>query len=104
MLNLKRVGNLLTAVALVTLITGCAAISGRETSGEYVDDATITAKVKGDIFNDPSLKVLQINVETFQDVVQLSGFVDSVQSKERAGQIARAVTGVRNVKDNLVVR
>jgi hyperosmotically inducible protein len=102
--NTKRFSTILTAVALVALVAGCAAMSGRETSGEYVDDSTITAKVKGDIFNDPTLKVMEINVETFQDVVQLSGFVDSRASKERAGQIARSVAGVRDVKDNLVVR
>jgi hyperosmotically inducible protein len=100
----KQLRTILTAAALVTLVAGCSAILGRETSGEYVDDATITTKVKAQIFNDPSLKVLQINVETFQDVVQLSGFVDSSASKERAAQIARNVTGVRQVKDSLIVR
>ena len=95
---------ILAAVAFVTLVAGCSAISGRETSGEYVDDATITTKVKAEIFNNSSLKVLQINVETFQDVVQLSGFVNSSASKERAAQIARNILGVRDVKDNLIVR
>jgi len=100
----RQLRTILTAAALVTLVTACAAISGRETSGEYVDDATITTKVKAEIFNDASLKVLQINVETMQDVVQLSGFVDSSRSKDRAEQIARAVPGVRAVKDDLIVR
>jgi hyperosmotically inducible protein len=56
-------------------------MSGRETAGEYVDDAMITTKVEAAMFDDPSLKVMQIGVETMQDVVQLSGFVDSAQIK-----------------------
>ncbi len=102
--NAKQIRTILTDLALVTMVAGCAAISGRESSGAYVDDATITAKVKADIFDDSSLKLSQIGVETFQDVVQLSGFVDSSRAKERAGQIARNVAGVRDVKDSLVVR
>jgi osmotically-inducible protein OsmY len=90
--------------ALAISLAACSAISGRETAGEYVDDATITTKVKAAILDEPSLKSLQVNVETFQDVVQLSGFVDSSQSKSKAGQLARAVDGVRSVKNDLVVR
>jgi hyperosmotically inducible protein len=76
--GLKRV---LAALALTTSLAGCAAMSGRETAGEYVDDAMITTKVEAAMFDDPSLKVMQIGVETMQDVVQLSGFVDSAQIK-----------------------
>jgi hyperosmotically inducible periplasmic protein len=79
-------------------------MSGRETVGEYVDDATITTKVKAAMFDDPALKVMQIGVETMQNVVQLSGFVDSPQVKARAGELARSVIGVREVKNDLVVR
>ncbi len=95
----------LLAVALLTIcLTSCAMFEGRETAGQYVDDTTITSKVKADILDDPSLKVLQINVETMQGVVQLSGFVDSQSSDARAVAIADRVHGVRSVKDDLVVR
>jgi hyperosmotically inducible protein len=76
--GLKRV---LAALALTTSLAACAALSGRETAGEYVDDAMITTKVEAAMFDDPSLKVMQIGVETMQDVVQLSGFVDSARIK-----------------------
>jgi osmotically-inducible protein OsmY len=92
------------ALALITSIAACSVTSGRETVGEYVDDATITTKVKAAMFDDPALKVMQIGVETMQNVVQLSGFVDSEQTKARAGERARSVTGVREVKNDLVVR
>ena len=76
--GLRRV---LVALALTTSFAACAAMSGRETAGEYVYDATITTKVEAAMFDDPSLKVMQIGVESTQDVVQLSGFVDSAQIK-----------------------
>jgi hyperosmotically inducible protein len=76
--GLRRV---LVALALTTSLAACSAMSGRESAGEYVDDAMITTKVEAAMFDDPSLKVMQIGVETMQDVVQLSGFVDSAQIK-----------------------
>ena len=104
MRNPTQLKNSLMIVVLAAAVAACSAISGRETTGEYVDDATITTKVKAAIFNDPSLEVLQVNVETFQNVVQLSGFVDSMQSENRAVELARNVSGVRSVKDDIIVR
>lgn len=95
---------LAVALLLTTSVTACAAMSGRETAGEYVDDATITTKVKTAILNEPSLKSRQISVETMQSVVQLSGFVDTSQGKSKAGEIARGIHGVRSVKNDLIVR
>ena len=104
MRNANWLRSILVALALTTSLAACAAISGRETAGEYVDDATITTKVKAALFDDPGVKSMQISVETMQNVVQLSGFVDSAQTKARAGELARSVTGVREVKNDLVVR
>ena len=98
--NLMR--SVLVAFALVTSLPGCAAISGRETAGEYVDDATITTKVKASIINELGMK--EIGVETMQNTVQLSGYVDSQGVKDKAGSIARNTSGVKEVKNNLVVR
>ncbi|KAF0225221.1 MAG: transport-associated protein [Rhodospirillaceae bacterium] len=100
----RGVGKILAVLAVVVALSGCTVFSGRETAGEYVDDATITTRVKAAIFNDPGLKSLEISVETMQDVVQLSGFVDSAQSKAKAGEIAGNVEGVRQLRNNLVVR
>jgi hyperosmotically inducible protein len=58
--------------------------------------------VKAAIINELGMK--EISVETMQNVVQLSGFVDSAQIKARAGEIARGVSGVSNVRNNLIVR
>ena len=99
-----RILGFLVCIALVTAFFGCASTPTREGTGEYVDDSAITTKVKAAIFNDASLKVFQINVETFKGAVQLSGFVDSAQSVRKAGEVARGVTGVRSVKNNLIVK
>jgi hyperosmotically inducible periplasmic protein len=75
-----------------------------EKAGEYLDDAAITAKVKGDILSDPLLKVLEINVTTTNGIVTLSGVVDSKQSIDRAVEIARRVKEVKSVENTLVVK
>lgn len=102
MRNANLIRCLLAAVVLTGSVAGCAAISGRETPREYVDDATISTKVRTTIVSELGLK--QIGVETMQNVVQLSGFVDSPLIKSRAGDIARDVAGVQSVRNDLVVR
>jgi hypothetical protein len=90
--------------ATVLLMSGCAPIQGRESAGEYVDDATVSTKVRAELLRNQSLKGFDIHVETMQDVVQLSGFVDSPTQKAQAEQIARSVSGVRGVRNDIVVR
>ena len=104
MVKRHRILSFLVCIALVTVYLGCASTPKREGTGEYLDDSAITTKVKAAIFNDPSLKVFQINVETFKGEVQLSGFVDSSQSVSKAGEVARGVKGVKSVKNNLIVK
>ncbi len=94
----------LLVLLVIAVIAGCAASRTQESTGEYVDDSTITAKVKAAILQDPELKVLQINVETFKGVVQLSGFVNSPQMVSRAVEVASGVSGVKSVKNNLIVK
>jgi len=104
MAKLRRILSFLVCITLVTAFLGCASTPTRESTGEYVDDSVITTKVKAAIFNDPSLKVFQINVETFKGEVQLSGSVDSAQMVNKAGEVARGVKGVTSVKNNLIVK
>ena len=94
----------LIGLVLAVFIAGCAGTMKKESTGEYVDDTVITSKVKAEIFNDPMLKVLQINVESFKGVVQLSGFVDSAKAVDRAVEVAGSVKGVKSVKNSLVVK
>lgn len=96
----KRTFALFLAAAML-FVAGCAATSTRESTGEYIDDATITTKVKAAIFEDASLKVAEINVETYKSVVQLSGFVRDRADIARASAVARSVRGVASVKNNI---
>ena len=91
-------------VALMVSALGCASQSEPQSAGAYMGDSWVTTKVKAGILNEPSLKVTQINVETYKGVVQLSGFVDSVASQAKAVEIARAVTGVTSVKNDMRLR
>jgi len=94
----------LVCIALVTAFLGCASTPTKEGTGEYIDDSAITTKVKSAKLGDSDLKVFQINVETFKGEVQLSGFVDSAAAKQKAGEVARGVGGVKSVKNNLIVK
>ncbi|RII26314.1 MAG: transporter [Geobacter sp.] len=104
MLKLYRMLKFLVCIGLITAFLGCAATQKQESTGQYVDDSVITTKVKAAIFNEATLKTLQINVKTFKGVVQLSGFVDSAQSVKKAGEVAGSVNGVVSVKNDLVVK
>ena len=104
MVKLHRILKLLVCLGLITTFLGCAATQKHESTGQYIDDSVITTKVKAAIFNEPTLKTLQINVETFKGEVLLSGFVDSAQSVKKAGEVAGSVNGVVSVKNNLVVK
>lgn len=99
---LKNTARLLGAtVVAVSLLGACASTRTQEGTGEYVDDTVITGKVKTAIFNEPTLKSAEINVETFKGVVQLSGFVSSGENKKLAMDVARKVPGVTSVKDDM---
>jgi hyperosmotically inducible periplasmic protein len=95
---------LAAALFAATNIAGCASTSTSESTGEYVDDATITSKVKAALLGDSGLKSFDISVQTNKDAVQLSGGVNSDQLKARATQVAAGVPGVRSVQNNLIVK
>lgn len=90
--------------ALLALQVGCASTSTHEGTGEYVDDAVITTKVKAAILDEPGLKSAEINVETFKGTVQLSGFVSSKSDIQKAAEVARNVKGVKAVKNDMRVK
>lgn len=72
--------------------------------GRTIDDSVITGKVKAALIADPTTKAMQIEVETFKGTVQLSGFVDSAESRTRAVEVARNIEGVKNVKNAMELR
>lgn len=100
MKHLKIASTLIAALMLSTVV-GCASTAKQEGTGQYFDDSAITAGVKTAILNAPTLKVSEINVETFKGTVQLSGFVSSAENIATASSVARSVNGVKSVKNDL---
>ena len=94
----------LLVLMLMAAFVACASSPKQESTGEFVDDSVITTKVKSLIAADDFLKLFQISVETRKGVVQLSGFVDSQNAVNKAGQIAKGVGGVKAVKNDLIVK
>jgi osmotically-inducible protein OsmY len=95
----------LVLLMLIATFMACASTRTRESTGEYVDDSVITTQVKSLLAKDDFFKSFhQISVETYKGVVQLSGFVNSQQEVDKAGQLARSVPGVKSVKNDLIVK
>jgi osmotically-inducible protein OsmY len=103
MTTLKRFSAVFIVASMLSVL-GCATKSEPQTAGAYMGDTWVTTQVKTGILNEPSLKVTQINVETYKGVVQLSGFVDNAASQAKAVEIARAVNGVTAVKNDMRLR
>lgn len=99
---------LIAAIAAAGVIAlaaaGCTETTTRESTGQYIDSAAITTKVKTAIAKDDALSVFDINVETYKDVVQLSGFVATAAQKQHATTVATSVDGVKAVRNDLVVK
>ena len=100
----KRIATAIFTATVAFTVVGCASTGTKESTGEYVDDAAITAKVKAAIFNEPTLKSTEINVETYKGDVQLSGFVAQAQDASKAAEVARGVKGVSSVKNDIRVK
>ena len=104
MVKRDRMVKFLVCIGLIIAFLGCAATQHHQSTGQYVDDSVITTKVKAAILDEATLKSFQINVKTYQGVVQLSGFVDSDHSVKKAGEITNSIEGVKSVKNDLIVK
>ena len=91
----------------ILALTGCttsgplAKSEKTETPKQYVGDTVVTGKVKAAMIADPVLKAREINVETYQGTVQLSGFVATREEAAKAGTVARSIEGVTSVKNDI---
>ena len=93
----------MAAIALLTA-SGCAVTRGQETVGAYIDDATITTKIKSRFIEDLKVDAAAISVETLKGTVMLSGFAKNAEERSAAERIARNVNGVVAVKNEIAVR
>jgi hyperosmotically inducible periplasmic protein len=95
---------LATVSAVALLLGACSVTGGKQSAGEYVDDATISTRVRTAIVRDPNVSLTELDVKTMNGTVQLSGFTDDSSKKARAGEIAKSTTGVKEVKNDIVVK
>ncbi|MBP7141037.1 MAG: BON domain-containing protein [Opitutaceae bacterium] len=85
-------------------LTGCAGTATTESTGEYIDNTAITARVKKAFASDELVRARDITVESFRGTVQLSGFVNTLEQKERAEALTKSIPGVKEVKNNIIVK
>jgi len=103
-----KLKTLITAALLASsslTLAGCANFGSdghARSTGEVVDDAVLTTKVKSALLAEKDVNSFDIRVETFNGTVQLAGFVDSQWQIDKAVQIASAIGGVQRVKNDLV--
>lgn len=96
---------LMLCIGVVTpLLNGCAATKDTPSTGQFIDDRAITTKIKTLLLDDPLTQGLKINVDTFKGQVQLNGFVASREERNRAEELAKSVSGVMSVTNNLEVK
>ncbi len=91
-------------LAALSVVAACAATDTREGTGGYVDDATVTTKVKSVLLDTSGVDSTEITVETFKGVVKLSGFLDSKAMIDLAVNAAGTVNGVKSVTDDMTVK
>lgn len=97
---------LIAAATAVTLLatTGCAVVRDQQSVGSYIDDATLTTRVKAKFAEDKTVSAMAIQVETLKGVVQLSGFAKSTEERAMAERLARETSGVVGVRNDIIVR
>lgn len=91
-------------VATLGMTSGCAVTRKQETVGAYIDDATLTTRVKAKFASDSTVSAMAINVETLKGTVQLSGFAKTGDERAMAEKLARETSGVVAVRNDIVVR
>jgi osmotically-inducible protein OsmY len=105
---MKKINSLTAALflagATVVGLAGCAGDKYTQSTGEHIDDASTSSRVRDALSNDSMYKYPGVKVETFKGTVQLSGFVDTRDQKSRAGTLAKNVNGVKDVANNITVK
>jgi osmotically-inducible protein OsmY len=90
--------------ALLIGLAGCAGTQTRDSTGEYIDDAAITTKVKSAMIADKEVSALHISVKTIKGVVHLTGSAVTRAEANKAATIARGVAGVKSVDNDIHVK
>jgi hyperosmotically inducible protein len=92
------------AIIATWFLTACVSSYGQESTGEYIDSAGITLKVKTELVHEAAIEGIDISVTTYKGIVQLSGFVDSEEERQTAIAVAQQVSGVKAVRNGLMIK
>jgi hyperosmotically inducible periplasmic protein len=103
-MNLRPLIIAVAAATAALATTGCAVVRDQQSVGAYIDDATLTTRVKAKLVEDTTVSAASISVETLNGTVQLAGFAKSDAERSKAEQLARNTSGVRGVKNDIIVR
>ena len=101
---MSKQSQVLLALLIAASLAGCASSPGQESTGEYIDDAAITSRIKGAFVKDEDVSAMQIGVETYKGHVQLSGFASTPLASQRAETIARDTPGVKSVDNDIRIK
>jgi len=93
-----------SATFAITTATGCAVARDQSTVGAYIDDATLTTRVKAKLAENKEVSAASVSVETLNGTVQLSGFAKSAMERSTAERLARETSGVKTVRNDIIVR
>lgn len=103
--KLRHTGIALSLIAVLGgPLYGCASSPDHKSTGQYIDDAAITTKVKAKLLGDSITEGLKVDVDTYKGAVTLSGYVNNARQRERAAEMAQTVAGVTSVRNNLLVK
>mgnify|MGYP003386363097 CR=1 FL=1 len=100
----RSIFKILAAVLMAVILAACASTATESSTGEFLDDTVITARVKAALVKDPMVSALDVSVESFKGAVQLSGFVKTAAQRDRAVKIANDVPGVTQVFNSIQLR
>ena len=100
----KTLSQILGTLGLAVVLTGCAGNQYERSTGESVDDTATTGRVKHALSGDKTFRYPEVKVTTFKGNVQLSGFVETTAQKDKAGDLAKATAGVKEVENRITVR
>ncbi len=103
-MNKIRNAAVAATIAMTIALTGCNVFRGQSTAGQYVDDVAITTKVKAELIDSKKVDGLDVNVDSKNGYVTLTGWASSATERTKAGQLARDVKGVKDVDNELQIK
>jgi osmotically-inducible protein OsmY len=101
---MRGIGRWISVMVCALMIVACGSTQSTESAGEFFDSSAVTTRVKASLIDELGSSGFAIQVKTFKDEVQLSGFVSTQDVRRRAAIIAAGVGGVKRVRNAIIVK